>query len=615
MSNDRSFLMRAWLGFWGVINGTRKLVLNLLFLVFLVIIVQLVLTAGEAVEIRTTTTLVLQPRGEVVEQFTGSPADQALEQALGRDRLETRLRDMLQAIEHATDDDRITQMVIDPGYMWGIGLASLKELELAVGRFRASGKNVISVVNNLDQQQYYLAALADEIWLSPNGMVWIDGYANYRQYYRQGLDKLEVEVNLFRAGEYKTAMEPFVRDDMSPEAKEANLFWIGSLWQQYLEGISLQRGIPLEALSTAINQFSNRLQAVDGDFARFAMELGLVDRFVSRPQARRELAELGAANDRGDSFRQIGFEDYLGVTDPDTFRKSKSRVAVVVAEGEIARGKQPPGRVGADSTTRELRRAARDETVKALVLRINSPGGEVFASEQIRLELQAIRDAGKTVVVSMGDVAASGGYWIAMASDEVWASPATITGSIGVFGMIPTFADTLGKIGIHSDGVGTTPLAGKLRLDRPLDQDLGLIFQASVERTYQNFLSMVADARSSTVEEIDKVARGRVWSGVQAKELNLVDRMGTVQEAIESAARISGLKDGYEVFWMEPEISGLERFLLDMTASAVAKFGAVSVTPSNRMSGFVESLLEDVLFLASSDRQLTIAAHCLCGVD
>jgi protease-4 len=446
-------------------------------------------------------------------------------------------------------------------------------------------------------------------------MIWIDGYANYRQFYRQGLEKLEVEINLFRVGEYKSAMEPYIRDDMSPEAKEAALLWIGNLWDQYLDGISQQRGIPLQTLTTAIDGFAAGLQAVDGDFAAFAMELGLVDKIISRPQARRDLAALGTANEAGDSFRQIHFVDYLAATKVHELTKPKSRVAVVVAEGEITRGKQPAGRIGAESIAHDLRKVAQDETVKAVVLRVDSPGGEVFATEQIRLELQAIRDAGKTLVVSMGDVAASGGYWISMASDEVWASPATITGSIGVYGMVPTFAATLDNIGIHSDGVGTTKLAGKLRLDRPMDADIGQIFQASTERVYRDFLSLVSDSRGITPEAAHEVARGRVWSGAQALDHGLVDRMGTVQDAIDSAARIAGLGEDYQSYWVEPEISAFEQFLLDMTTSAVAKFGTVSLAPRTRLPGFMEKLLEDMLFLTSNDRQLTIAAHCLCGVD
>jgi len=512
MTSERSALTRFFLGTWHVINGARKLVLNLIFLAILYFVVLAVIDTDETVIIKQDTALVLRPYGNIVEQYSGTPLDRILQQASEQERSETRLRDLVEAIRRARDDDRIVRLVIVPTYMWRIGMASLLELEAAVADFKSSGKPVVTLADNLSQQQYYLAALADEIWLHPKGMVWIDGFSAYRQFYREGLDKLEVEVNLFRVGEYKSAMEPFIRDDMSPAAREANLYWIGNLWQQYLEGVSRNRGIPLENLSAAINDFANGLQAVDGDFAQFALELGLVDRLVSRPEAHLTLAGMGAAGSGSEGFRQVGFEHYLTLTEMQHRPKSKRKIAIVIAEGDIVRGTQPHGTVGAVTLSEELRSVAEDDKVEAVVLRINSPGGDVFASEKVRREVQALKESGKTVVVSMGDVAASGGYWIAMAADEVWASPSTITGSIGVYGMIPTFSRPLAKLGIHTDGIGTTPLAGKLRLDRPLDSDLKRIFQHATEQTYDDFIQLVTDARPLERHEVEAVAQGRVWS-------------------------------------------------------------------------------------------------------
>ena len=462
MTSERSALTRFFLGIWHVIDGARKLVLNLVFLLILYVVVLAFIDTDDTLIVQPDTALLLRPYGNIVEQYSGTPLDRVLEKATEQERSETRLRDMVEAIRRARDDDRIVRLVIVPMHMWRIGMASLLELEAAVTDFKSTGKPVVTLADNLTQQQYYLAALADEVWLHPQGMVWIDGFSAYRQFYREGLDKLEVEVNLFRVGEYKSAMEPFVRTDMSPEARENNLYWISSLWQQYLEGVSRNRGIPLENLSDAINDFANRLEDADGDFAQFALDLGLVDRLVSRPEAHLALAGLGAPASGSEGFRQIGFENYLALTEMQHRPESKRKIAIVVAEGEIVRGTQPRGVVGAETLSDELRSVAEDKNVEAVVLRINSPGGEVFASEKIRREVQALKETGKTVVVSMGDVAASGGYWIAMAADEVWASSSTITGSIGVFSMIPTFARPLGKVGIHTDGVGTTPLAGKL---------------------------------------------------------------------------------------------------------------------------------------------------------
>ncbi len=547
MDNERSFLVKFIYGIWHFINGSRKVFLNLLFLMF-VYLVYISLQPPETYRLKSDSTLVIRPYGNVVEQFTTTPLDRALQEATGQEQFETRLRDILEAIHRAAGDSDINQLVIDPNYMWRIGLASLKDIGHALNAFRSTGKTVIAVAENLGQQQYYLASLADEVWLDPNGTIWIDGYSSYRQFYREGLDKLAVEINLFRVGKYKSAMEPYIRDDMSDEAKLAGKFWLGNLWQQYLEGVAENRGLILETLQASIDDLPNQIERVDGNFARYAMDLGLVDRLMNASESRQELARRGTPDQAGDSYRAVSMQDYLDITKARKSRKNARQIAIVVAEGEIVRGHHPAGRIGSISTAEQFRRAARDDNVAALVLRINSPGGEVFASEALRLELQQVRDAGKTVVVSMGNVAASGGYWLAMAADEVWASPATITGSIGVFGMLPTFGGTLDKIGVHSDGFGTTDMAGKLRFDRPLDPGIARVFQSRTERTYQQFLKLVATARGiDDIDELSELAEGRVWTGEQARERGLVDKTGTFQDAIEASARIAGLGDDYQL--------------------------------------------------------------------
>lgn len=615
MTETRSLLTRGWLGFWRLLNRARIVFLNLLFLLVLYIVYLVLLRPDQPLTMRGDTTLVLRPYGNVVEQYSGGPLDRALLQATNQVPEETRLRDLINAIEVASRDSRISQMVIDTDYLWRIGLSSLQDLEHAVNGFKAAGKPVIALGNALGQHQYYLAAMADEVWLNPDGIVWIDGYANYRHFFREGLEKLEVEINLFRVGEYKSAMEPFVRDDMSPEARDAARFWLDSLWGQYLEGVSRNRGIPVSTLVSAVEDFAARIEATDGDFARYALELGLVDRLVSMPEARQELALRGAPNSSGDSYRAVGVAHYLQLTHAAR-RAGPGNIRVVVAEGEITRGQQSPGRVGAETTAGDLREAGRDSRVEAVVLRINSPGGDAYSSEMIRRELQALRDGGKTVVVSMGDVAASGGYWIAMGANEVWANPSTITGSIGVYGMIPTFGKTLENIGVHTDGVGTAPLAGQLRVDQPLDPDLKRIFQVSTEHVYEDFLDVVMNARDfDSREDLIEVARGRVWSGSQAVEYGLVDRNGSLQDAIDAAARIAGLGDDYSVSWAEPELSALERFLLETTSGVLARLDIRPRGLDLVRQTFLQGLLDDLGFLAGNRDRLTIAAHCLCGVQ
>jgi protease-4 len=617
MTNERSFPARLVLGIWHFINTSRKIFLNLLFLLFIYVLYVAFLQPPETFRLKPDTTLVIRPYGNVVEQYTTTPMDRALEEATGQDRSETRLRDILESIHRAAGDKAITQLVIDPNYMWGIGLAALKDIGHAVDAFRSTGKPIIAVADNLDQRQYYLASLADEVWLNPGGVVWIDGFSNYRHYYREGLEKLAVEINLFRVGGGRSAMGPFIRDDMSPEAEEAGKLWLNNLWQQYLQGVSENRGILVAVLKEAIDDLPNNIVATGGDFAEFAMKLGLVDKLMTAPEARQELARRGVADQAGDSYRAVGMQDYLDLTKKQRGFDTTKRIAVVVAEGEIVRGRHPAGRIGSISTSEQLRRVARDDKVAAMVLRINSPGGDAGASEALREEIQQVRDAGKKVVISMGNVAASGGYWMSMSADEVWASPATITGSIGVFGMLPTFEATLGKMGIYTDGFGTTNIAGKARLDRSLDPDMARIFQASTEKIYRQFIKLVDGARGfdNDMAALDRVAQGRVWSGEQALGRNLVDKTGTFQDAIKASARIAGLGDNYKVEWVEPERSALDEFFMEFLTGAMVKLNLSVSTPVNLPVSWLQGMLDDLRFIAAREGQFTVAAHCLCNIQ
>lgn len=621
MSQSDSGLKQFFTVVWRIVNGARKLFLNLLFLLLLFFVVLAMMAPGkQPIRLQSDTTLVVRPWGHVVEEYTSTPLDRALQQFAEQPPPETRLRDLLDAIDQAAGDARITQMLIDVNHLLGIGVPALQEIESAIGGFKDAGKGVVATGDYMSQHAYYLASMADEVWLHPEGMVLIDGYSRIRHYYREGLEKLAVEVNLFRAGDFKSAREPWIRDDMSPEAREANLHWLGSLWQQYLEGVSRHRGIPLEVLEDTVEGLPDGIQAHGGDFAAWAREAGLVDRLASRPEMRQELALRGAPEHNGDGFRGIEFGDYLDLVRPPRPGPQYGDVMVLVAEGDIVSGRPGPGRIGADTLTEQLREIGQQERVQALVLRLNSPGGEVLASEHIRNELQTLRDGGKTVVVSMGELAASGGYWVATAADEIWASPATLTGSIGVFAMIPTFGGTLEKIGVRADGVGTTPMAGTLRVDRPLDPAVRDMLQSSVRNTYREFLERVAEARNMSLEEAEAIAGGRVWSGGQASEHRLVDRLGNTRDAIDAAARMAGLGEEYDVRWYRPQMSPFETFLLDAagdTASFVARtLGPVTLLDPGRIPlSFVQRLVDDLRYIARGDGRFTLAAHCLCRIQ
>lgn len=616
MTSEPSSAKRVFLGIWRVIDGARKVFLNLVFFLIVILILGAMLSTGETLVVQPNSALLVQPSGRVVEEYTDSPFDHALQKASEGRVMETRLRDIVSAIRRAGNDSRITVLVLDPTHLSGIGLAALHEVEEAVRDFRESGKPVIAIGDLLGQHQYYFAALADEVWLNPEGVVWMDGYAVYRQYYREVLDKLSVEVNLFRAGEYKSAGEPWIRGDMSPEAREANLFWLSSLWHQYLDGISRLRGVPLEDLSGSIEAFPERLEAAGGDFAVLARDLGLVDRLVTRTEAYQELATMSVRDHNGDGFRHVDMGEYVFAGGFKPVKPGKGdKVAVVVAQGEIIQGHADRGAVASESTSAQLRALARRQDVAAVVLRIDSPGGDAFASEKIRLEAQALRDAGKIVVVSMGNVAASGGYWIAMAADEVWASPSSITGSIGVYGLAPRLHQSLGRIGVRTDGVGTTPLSGQFDITRPLEPELESIYRATVNKIYEDFIDIVSEARGKSADEVREVARGRVWSGAQALERGLVDHTGTMQEAINAAGRIAGLGTNFITEYEESELSALELFLLDLAGGVAAKSGLLGRGVQSLPEKVLGSFQQDLEFLGRSAGRLAVTSHCWCRIE
>ncbi len=609
-----NFLWRIWSGFWNGLTAFRMAVFNILFLLVLALLIRAVLP-GDRVELEADTTLVLAPVGMIVEQYTGTPAERAIDEALGQQLPETLLRDILRTLELAAVDRDITQVLVVTDQLLGVAPGTLSELSAAFERFRQSGKPVIAYGSTLIQGTYGLAALADEIWLNPEGMAMIEGYSYFRNYYREGLEKLRVDVNLFRVGEFKSAMEPFIRDSMSEADRAAAEYFIGGLWQEYLEIVARHRGMPVERLAGVIENAVPILEQFDGDAATAALESGLVDRLMTRPEARVELASRGAVDEKN-GFRQIAMDDYLAV--PRTPAPGGDQVGVIVARGAITEGNQPPGTIGSDSLSRLLRKAARDDGIKAVVLRVDSGGGSAFASEEIRQEMLALKDSGKPVVVSMANVAASGGYWIAMGADEVWAYPNTITGSIGIFGFFPTFQNSLAEIGIRTDGFGVTPLAGALRPDMALTEPVRRAFQAMIESGYRSFIGLVGQYRDMTPEQVDAVAQGRVWTGAQARDRGLVDQLGTLEEAVAAAARFAGLTDEYRTVYVEPELSALERFFAQLGGQALAQVGVDRIIAATAWPGrdLYLGLRRQLDRVTSADTRRTglpsAMAHCLC---
>jgi len=612
MSKDQpGVFVRLVRGFWNALNFTRRLVFNLIFLFLLIVFFAAVFASRPVLQPRTA--LVLDPKGAIVEQYTIDPMQRALGNLAGEEPKEVQLRDLLRVIDTATKDARIERIVLVPDEIAGAGLATLHELGNALDRFRAAGKEVIAVAGDLSQSQYLLAAHADKILLDPDGAVLIEGFASYRSYFKEALDKLGVQVHLIKVGQFKSAAEPYVLDQASDAAKEADRYWMGGLWQDYLAEIAGLRKIDVAAISDDIAHYDERVASHGGDLAALAVQQKLVDQLATRAEVRTLLREKGAA-DGSDSFRQIDFKNYLAMTARETLPSFGSQVAVVVAQGEIVPGEQPPGRVGGRSAAQLIRAAREDDHVKALVLRVDSPGGDAYSSELIRREVEQTRAAGKPVIVSMGDVAASGGYWIAMDGDEIWAEPTTITGSIGIFGLFVTVPETLAKLGIHTDGIGTTPLAGTFDVRRPLSPQLEGILNSVIKHGYEQFIGRVAKARKRTPEEIDTIAQGRVWSGSQAKERGLVDKLGGLGDAIAAAAAHAKLGTSYQVRYVEREPSTWERFLLSFGDSEAAVRLARSVGFSLPTSWLDRGEIAEVTGLVESLRgkRYGAFAHCFC---
>ena len=622
---------RFFVGLWDVMNFTRRLILNLLFFGLLLLVLIVFLAAvgkgsSGVVPVHERTTLVIAPEGRLVEQYTTDPLTRAVARALGDTSAEeVQLRDLLRAIEAARGDKNIERVLLNLDKLQPAGMASTREVAQALGGLRASGKQVVAFGEGITQAQYLLAAQADEIYLDPMGGLMLEGLARYRQYFRTALqDKLGVDMHLFRVGEFKSAAEPYILDAASPEAKEADLYWMNDLWQRYLADIGAARKLDPAQLAAQIDALPEGIEAAGGDIARHALEMKLVDGLKTREELDQLLTERGLADEDDEhGFRSVSLGGYLAHLDGRRLPiDQRPQVAVVGAEGEITGGEQPAGSIGGVSTAALLRQVRDDEHVQAVVLRVDSPGGEVFASEQIRREVEQLKAAGKPVVVSMGDLAASGGYWISMNADRIYADPSTITGSIGIFGMFPNFTRTLDKIGVHTDGVSTTRIAGAFDVTRPLDPQVGRVVQAVIDKGYADFTGKVADARGKSVEQVDEVARGRVWSGAQAKERGLVDEMGNLGQAITDAAGRAELEqDKYQVVYVDKPATPFAQFL---TGLAGSRLGAVLLRDSDLARVLLERALPaeagaQLRFVenALKDRNgapVKTLAYCFCGL-
>jgi protease-4 len=612
MANGRPGFLRRFFGFlFWIADFVRRLVLNVIFW-GAVAVFALAWFFGAPPALQENTALVLNIKGPIVEQYTGSAREAALAEALGAERPETQLRDVLAALDEAAQDPNIARVVLVLDDFAGAGLATLREVGGALERFRAGGKQVVAWGSNYSQAQYFIAAHADEVYLHPAGFLLLRGFGGLRNYYKDALDKLGVSVNVFRVGTYKSFAEPFVLNGPSKEAQEDEAFWLNDAWATYVGDVERLRKLPAGSIARLIDELPQRFAAAGGDATKLALAEKLIDGTKTRDELRALLIERGARDPKHKSFRQISLKAYLARQE----ERGGDAVGVVVAAGEIVPGDQPQGLVGGRSTAELIRRAREDDSIKAIVLRIDSPGGSAFASEEIRRELELTRTAGKPVVVSMGDVAASGGYWISMAADEVYADAATITGSIGVFALLPTVDKSMDKLSLHTAGVTTTWLAAATDPRRPLDKRVGELVQASLGRIYEDFVSKAAAARNASAERINAVAQGRVWTGKQARERGLVDAIGSYRQALDAAARRAKLGDDYRVMYVEREPRGIDRWLsllFGEVAGAIKTQLGWELVPAGLARDMVSFARDDLAWLRSAATDPFAAyAYCFC---
>jgi protease-4 len=616
--SSSNFLVRLISSIWHGVDGVRK-ILHLLLLVIL-FLVFFGAVSDTPPMMPKKAALLIQPLGPLVEQLDADPYDRALAEILGDAPPQTLVQDILDALSFARTDDRISAVHLELSGLNGGGLSKLRRIGAAIEEFKESGKPVVASADYFSQGGYYLAAHADELYMHPEGIVFLQGYGGFRSYYKEIIDTLRVDWNVFRVGTHKSFVEPYTRMDMSPEDRESRSRLIQQFWAMYQEDVEKARGLDEGTIDDFAQNLLRHVDESNGDIAIAAREAGLVDALLGRAELRVLLQEY-AGEDSSDStlYSAVDSRDYLGrmrLMHGDDVKDEN--VAVIVAVGTILNGSQPSGSIGGESTAALLRRALSDDSIKAVVLRVDSPGGSVFASEVIANEIEALQAAGKKVVASMGSVAASGGYWISVVADRVVASPATVTGSIGVFGMFPTYQRSLEAIGIATDGVGTTPWAGQLRPDREMSDPVKQLFQAIINDTYDDFISGVAERRAMDKQAVDRVAQGQVWTGQDALEHGLIDELGSFEDSIRVAAELAGLEEGeYGQKLIEVKLSPTQQLIMDILA--VTKRTGFDVTAlvsaPSALESFANNLQELLASLTKFNDPKGLYSHCFCEID
>lgn len=619
MASGNSFTKSLFLGIWSVLNISRKVFFNLIFIGLFIGLIAVLMSDDGQIVVPDNSALVLNLNGDlVIEKQSVDPFEEFMQEAFDQqeDRPEILLQDLVLAIDNAKQDGRIKTLVLDLHGLRNAGLDKLQQVAQAIESFKESEKPVYAIGDYFSQDQYYLASHADHLYLNPMGWMLLEGYGRFRMYYKDALDKLKATTHIFKVGTYKSAIEPYIRNEMSDEAREANQAWLDSLWSQYKQDVAAAREFDADNFDDKIESFLTKFEASEGDFAKYALDNGWVDGLKTREEVRTELMTLVGKSDSQMSYNSIGYKNYLRVIKPPfpVHKNSSENVGIVVAKGTILNGTQKPGTIGGDSTAELLRQARLDDSIKAVVLQVDSPGGSAFASEIIRQEIENLKAAGKPVVASMSTYAASGGYWISASADQIWAAPSTITGSIGVFGMFMTFENTLDYVGIHTDGVGSTEFAG-MSPTRTLDPRIGSLLQKSVEKSYDQFIGLVANERDMTKDAVDQIAQGRVWIGDTAKQLGLVDELGHLDDAVKAAADLASL-ESYDTKYVQKALSAREKFWKEFFGQASVVFAKAHISDSDsQLMSLVKQLVTNFESVAQFNDPKGTYVFCIeCGV-
>jgi len=607
----RGFFRRFFGGIGSIITFCRNTVLNIFFLVFFIILI-VAIGSSAPKPLPANFALRVAPSGILVDQRSYMDTASLLLRDENEES-ETLVRDLVDAINHAANDNRINSIVLELDGLRGGGITKMSEIGQALQAFKAKDKHIFAVSDNYSQDQYFLASYADEIYLHQMGEVQLTGFGRYITYYKTALEKLGVNVHVFRSGKYKDYVEPFLRDNMSDESREHNAQWLNALWAQYTKVVETQRKLPEGSLNKLINNLDTKLADVNGDSAQLALNEKLVDKLVSRNEIDNLLIEKFGKSEEGNFYNAVGVHSYLADVNHHKLPKNE-QVGLIVASGTIQDGHQQEGSIGSENFVEMLRDVQEDNSIKALVIRIDSGGGSAFASEIIRAEIEALHQKNIPIFVSMGSVAASGGYWMATAGDEIWATPTTITGSIGVFGAFPTLENSLQKIGLNTDGISTTELGGAPSIERPLAPKMHGVIQSGVDHTYNNFLKIVAESRKKDVSEIHEIAQGHVWTGTKAKELGLVDNLGTLNDVIAAAAAKAALKD-YSVKLITQKLSPKEELIRKLVGEDAKAFIPKSLLKPladlNNVQQELSPLLKPLMALQKMTDPQGVYASCL----